>query len=121
MIYTIPLTKDHRIRKVLDIFDHLAPFSLLTGRERDVLAEYINKYYALKEMFDDDKISEILFKYNYTTAISEKLEVSTFTVRNNATKLRQKGLLNGNLLSDNTLALFDNVDNEITFKFKIKD
>jgi hypothetical protein len=120
MEYRIPIAKEKRVRKILDIFDHLAPFSLLTGKDRDILAEYVNKFYELKGTISDDEIDAILFDYDFTLKISNELNTSMESVRNYMTRLRGKGLIVGRSLSPNVKALFDNIENEVTFKLDLK-
>ena len=74
MRYRMPLkSKDSKIRKLLDILGCMKPFSELTEMERDVFAEYVNGYFALKGKIEDKQIFELLFKYEFTKEVSERL------------------------------------------------
>lgn len=120
MIYSLPISKARRVRVILNIFDHMTPFSMMTSRDRDVLAEYVNKYYELKGTMTKDEIDAILFTKAFTIKIAEKLDMPVESVRNYLTRLRGKKIMIGRTLSPNIKALFDNMKNEVTFKLDLK-
>lgn len=124
MKYKIAIQEnDDKVRILVDILGCLYPFSELTGRERDVLALYVKGYLKLKEKgHSKDSIFVILFHYDFTKYISETLSdregkiISLDLIRNYATKLRQKGLLDKRTIVGPFLYLFENIKDEITFK-----
>lgn len=120
MEFRIPIRRENRVRVILDVFDHLAPFSMLTKKDRDILAQYINKYYELKGTLTEEEIDAIMFDYNFTLEISNNLNTSMESIRNYMTRLRKKKLIVDRALSDTVKALFDNIENEVTFKLELK-
>lgn len=127
MKYMMPIKKEDFIIKILDIFSCMPPFSSLSIREKEIFAIYAEGYLALKDKYDKIKIFNILFDYNFTKRISDKLtersgsNVTMDNVRNYITKLRHKGFLDSRSIPDKFLYLFDNLGKEITFILELKD
>lgn len=123
----MPINEEDRVRKLINVFGCLEPFSKLSDTEKDILGEYISGYLELRKLYKTKKkVFTKLFGYDYTNKISDNLSidgrrVSPEMVRNYVSKLRKKGLLSGRSINDNMLILFDNRDNSITFEFEIKE
>jgi len=127
MRYRILLnSQKHKTRTAIDLLGFMLPFSDLSGRERDVLAEYIDGYFEFrKKDLTEDEIFSMLFDYNFTRAISDVLStpdkpVTIDSIRNYVTKLRKKGLIKEQSINKDFLNLFGNMPDNITFVFEIK-
>jgi len=127
MRYRILLnSQKHKTRTAIDLLGFMLPFSDLSGRERDVLAEYIDGYFEFKKKdLTEDEIFSMLFDYNFTRAISDVLStpdkpVTIDSIRNYVTKLRKKGLIKEQSINKDFLNLFGNMPDNITFVFEIK-
>lgn len=129
MRYRIRLSSEkHKTRKLIDVFDHMLPFSELTKKERDIFAEYINGYFELTNRGDltQHEVFEELFKYEFTRHISNELSkngepMSMNSVRNYATKLRKLGMLKDRGINEDFIKLFGSIKDNITFVFEIKN
>ena len=117
-----------KTRMAIDIIGScLLPFKELADREKDVLAIYIDGYLNLAEdkTLTDKQIFKQLFDYNFTVNASNVLstkenQVSVNTIRNNITKLIQKGLMTDREINKDFLNLFASIGDNITFVFEIK-
>jgi hypothetical protein len=112
----------------------MKPFSQLAAREKDVLAEYMNVYFAYrKKGVPHDKVFVKMFGnknqggdgYDVTKYLSDFLStrdkpVSMDIIRNYATKLRKKGFIVNNEIPIKFLKLIADREDEITFKIEYR-
>jgi len=100
----VPIKTDSSkfFRQYLEIIN---PLINITGREADVLAEILHKYYSLskEKSLSQEYIWTIIFSYDGKQQMREKLKLSDASFANNLTTLRQKGLIVDNKVVKNLL------------------
>jgi hypothetical protein len=112
----IPVTKENRFRRIIELLDAIPPFNKLRPREKDVLAELYRINYENIDVPEKGR-NRIVFHKDTRNIIAGKLGVSTQDVYNLTCSLRKRGLIEEDRFVEKYTKAFLVPIDEINFKF----
>lgn len=126
MKYTIQRNENvSKTRIILDVLSGFKPFSIMSTREKDIFAVYIDIYFRYMNTgdYEKDEVFDMIFGNKGISYVANKLStenkrVSVDFIRNYNVKLKKKGLINHRSIKEKILNIFNTIDDEIIFLIK---